>query len=106
MTNSSTKSRFITEKMKLKNVKYVHVKSQDLPSFILSDKQETLFSIKDENEKQDTAMRKKKEKTSFLWTNYNTFIKALNLLFTNLWNTKTTLDANLLKEVMIIKKKA
>jgi len=106
MTNSSTKSRFITEKMKLKNVKYVHVKSQDLPSFILSDKQEILFSIKDETEKQDTTMRKKKEKTSFLWTNYNTFIKALNLLFINLWNTKTTLDANLLKEVMIIKKKA
>ncbi|WGM90055.1 MAG: hypothetical protein IAX21_02825 [Candidatus Bathyarchaeota archaeon] len=106
MTNSSSKSRFITEKMKLNNVKYVHVKPEDLPSFIVSDQQETLFSIKDENEKQDTTMRKKKEKTSFLWTNYNTFIKALNLLFVNLWNTKTTLDANLLKEVMIIKKKA
>jgi hypothetical protein len=35
-------------------------------------------------------MRRKKEKISFLWTNYNTFIKALKLLFANLWTAETS----------------
>jgi sugar-specific transcriptional regulator TrmB len=96
LTNSSTKSRFITEKMSLTNVKFIPIKSEDMPSFILSDKQELLFSIKN-NTMQDSAMRRKKEKTSFLWTNYSTFIKSLNLLFTNLWNTKPPITAGLLE---------
>lgn len=98
LTNSSPKSRFITEKMGLNDVKYIPINSEDLPSFILSDKQELLFSIKKgNNDNQDSGMRRKKEKTSFLWTNYNTFIKSLNLLFTNLWSTKKSLDSELLK---------
>jgi sugar-specific transcriptional regulator TrmB len=97
ITNSSSKSRFITEKMGLANVKYIPVKSEDLPNFILSDKKEILFSIKNGDGKNDLSMRRKKEKTSFLWTNYITFIKSLNLLFTNLWNTEASLTADLLK---------
>ena len=97
LTNSSPKSRFIAEKMELSDVKYMHIESDELPSFILSDKQELLFSIKNGADKQDSVMRRKKEKTSFLWTNYNTFIKSLNLLFVNLWNPKTSLDADLIK---------
>ena len=89
LTNSSTKSRFITEKMGLSNVKYLPVKSDDLPSFILSDQKELLFSINNGNEQQDGDSRRRKEKISFLWTNYNTFIKALKLLFTNLWTSET-----------------
>lgn len=89
LTNSSPKSRFIAEKMGLSDVKYLSVKSDDLPSFILSDQQELLFSIKNGNGNQDAEVRRKKEKISFLWTNYSTFIKALQLLFANLWATKT-----------------
>jgi len=88
LTNSSVKSRFITEKMGLSHVKYLPVKSDDLPSFILSDQQELLFSIKNGNKQQDAETRRRKEKISFLWTNYNTFIKALKLLFTNLWTVE------------------
>jgi len=99
LTNSSPKSRFIAEKMGLSDVKYLSVKSDDLPSFILSDKQELLFSIKNGNGHHDTEMRRRKEKISFLWTNYNTFIKALKLLFVNLWSAKTSpVNANLLEE--------
>ncbi|MCJ7721560.1 hypothetical protein MUO98_04050, partial [Candidatus Bathyarchaeota archaeon] len=105
LTNSSPKSRFITEKMTLSDVKYIPIKSEDMPSFILSDKQELLFSMKNGNGNQDSGMRRKKEKTSFLWTNYNTFIKSLNLLFTNLWNTKTALDLEC-PPALIISKKA
>jgi sugar-specific transcriptional regulator TrmB len=97
LTNSSPKSRFIAEKMNLSDVKYMTIKPDELPSFILSDKEELLFSIKNCSDQQDSGMRRKKEKTSFLWTNYNTFIKSLNLLFANLWNPKVSLDADLLK---------
>ena len=90
LTNNSPKSRFIAEKTGLSDVKYLSVISGDLPSFILSDQQEILFSIKNGNVHYDTEMRRKKEKISFLWTNYNTFIKALKLLFANLWTTETS----------------
>jgi sugar-specific transcriptional regulator TrmB len=90
LTNNSPKSRFIAEKTGLSDVKYLSVISGDLPSFILSDQQEILFSIKNGNIHYDTEMRRKKEKISFLWTNYNTFIKALKLLFTNLWTAETS----------------
>ncbi len=88
LTNNSPKSCFIAGKMGLSDVKYLSITADDLPSFILSDQQELLFSIKNGNAHPDTEMRRKKEKISFLWTNYNTFIKALNLLFANLWTTK------------------
>jgi len=104
LTNDSPKSRFIAEKMGLSDIKYIPITSGELPSFILSDQQELLFSIKNGNENQDSGMRRKKEKTSFLWTNYNTFIKALNLLFTNLWSTKTSsVNAELLEESLIVR---
>jgi HTH-type transcriptional regulator, sugar sensing transcriptional regulator len=104
LTNNSPKSRFIAEKMGLSDVKYMPVTSGELPSFILSDQQELLFSIKNGNSHPDSSMRRKKEKTSFLWTNYNTFIKALKLLFTNLWNTKPSpLNAKLLKETTVVR---
>jgi len=107
LTNNSPKSRFIAEKMGLSDVKYLPANSDDLPSFILSDQQELLFAIKNGNSHQDAGMRRRKEKISFLWTNYNTFIKALKLLFLNLWNAKTSSsDADLPKETVIVQKEA
>lgn len=104
LTNNSPKSRFIAEKTGLSDVKYLSIISGDLPSFILSDQQEILFSIKNGNVHYDTEVRRKKEKISFLWTNYNTFIKALKLLFANLWTAKTSpSDADLLKETMTMR---
>ncbi|PVX23411.1 MAG: hypothetical protein CW691_10635, partial [Candidatus Bathyarchaeum sp.] len=97
LTNDSPKSHFIAEKMGLSDVKYLPVKSDDLPCYILSDKQELLFSIKN-GEDHDSGLRRKKEKISFLWTNYNTFLKALQLLFVNLWdNKKSSIAKELLK---------
>jgi sugar-specific transcriptional regulator TrmB len=97
LTNNSPKSRFIAEKTGLSNVKYLDAISDDMPSFILSDQKEILFSIKNGNAHYDTEMRRKKEKISFLWTNYNTFIKALKLLFANLWAAKASPNDNLLE---------
>jgi len=94
LTNSSFKSRFITEKIGIINVKYIPMKSEELPNFILADNQELLFSIKNRDDHQDSGLSRKEEKTSFLWTNYATFIKSFNLLFTNLWNQNSLLETN------------
>ena len=98
LTNSSFKSRFITEKIGISNIKHIPMKSDELPNFILSDNQELLFSIKSRDDPHDSVLKRKEEKTSFLWTNYATFIKSFNLLFTNLWNQSSLLETNLPKQ--------
>jgi len=88
LTNHSPKSRFIADKMKLTDVKYVLSSAEELPSFIISDQEQLLFSIKNSNDAQDPGMRKRKGRISSLWTNYEAFIKALKTLFLELWNTE------------------
>lgn len=106
LTNNSPTSRFIAEKTGLRDIQYIPINSDELPSFILSDHQELLFSINNSNEHQESGMQRKKEKPSFIWTNYNAFIKALNLLFTTLWSTKNfPLDPNF-SQTLIISKRA
>jgi len=88
LTNHSPKSRFIADKMKLTDVKYVLSSAEELPSFIISDQEQLLFSIKNGNDAQDSETRRRKRKISSLWTNYEAFIKALKTLFLELWNTE------------------
>jgi sugar-specific transcriptional regulator TrmB len=88
LTNHSPKSRFIADKMKLIDVKYVLSSAEELPSFIISDQQQLLFSIKNGSDAQDPGTRKRKGRISSLWTNYEAFIKALKTLFLELWNTE------------------
>ena len=87
LTNYSPKSRFIADKMKLTDVKYLFSDVEDLPSFIISDQEQLLFSIKNSNDR-DPGMRRKKGRISSLWTNYEAFVKALKTLFSELWNTE------------------
>jgi len=88
LTNHSPKSRFIADKMKLTDVKYVLSSAEELPSFIISDQEQLLFSIKNGNDIQDPGTRRRKGRISSLWTNYEAFIKALKTLFLELWNTE------------------
>jgi len=88
LTNHSPKSHFIADKMKLIDVKYLFSNVKDLPSFIISDQEQLLFSIKNGNDIYDPGTRKRKERISSLWTNYEAFIKALKTLFLGLWNTE------------------
>jgi len=90
LTNYSPKSRFIVDKMKLTDVKYLTSNVEELPSFIISDKGQILFSIKNDNDLHDVGVRRKKERISSLWTNYEAFVKALKMLFFELWNTGTS----------------
>ena len=95
ITNSSFKSRFITKKIGITNIKYVPIQSDELPNFILSDNQELLFSIKTRDDHHDSGLRKKEEKISFLLTNYAAFIKSFILLFKNLWNQSSLLETKI-----------
>ena len=87
LTNYSPKSRFIAEKMKLIDVRYVFSNVEDLPSFMISDQEHLLFSIKNGNDVNDPG-RRRKGKISSLWTNYEAFIKAMKTLFLELWNSE------------------
>jgi sugar-specific transcriptional regulator TrmB len=88
LTNHSPKSRFIADKMKLTDVKYVLSSAEEIPSFIISDQEQLLFSIKNGNDTQDPGTRRRKGRISSLWTNYEAFVKALKTLFLELWNTE------------------
>ncbi|UCE15673.1 MAG: hypothetical protein JSV12_07335 [Candidatus Bathyarchaeota archaeon] len=102
LTNNSPKSRFIADKMKLNIVKYLFSNINDLPSFIISDQEQLLFSIKNGDDARDFGARKRKGRIASLWTNYEAFVKALKTLFLELWNTKMLpSDASLLEETEI-----
>lgn len=102
LTNHSPKSRFIADKTKLNDVKYLFSNVDDLPSFIISDQEQLLFSIKNGDDARDLGARKRKGKISSLWTNYEAFIKVLKTLFLELWNTKIlSPDAELIGETEI-----
>ena len=86
LTICSPKSRFIAEKMKLTDVRYLVSDLEGLPSFIISDQEQLLFSIKNGNDVNDPG---RKGKVSSLWTNYEAFVRVLKTLFVVLWSTKT-----------------
>jgi len=90
LTNNSAKSRFFVEKLKLNGAKCLSTCPSDLPSFIIVDQEQLLFSIKRNNEQNDDVEEKRK-KLAALWTNYEAFIKALSALFTGLWSTEMRL---------------
>ncbi|MEM3010189.1 MAG: helix-turn-helix domain-containing protein [Candidatus Bathyarchaeia archaeon] len=91
----SPKSCFFVERMKLNNVNYSFTKMEGLPSFIISDMSQVLFSIKaNNNNKSVDDARRKREKLSALWTNYEAFAKVLRTLFLELWNARVPLSVS------------
>jgi len=103
LTNHSPKSHFIAEKMKLTDVKYLF-SNEDLPSFIISDQEQLLFSIKNGNDVHDPGIRRRKGRISSLWTNYEAFVKALKTLFLELWSTEISpLGAGLSRKIGMVK---
>ncbi|MEM2102381.1 MAG: hypothetical protein QXM22_02570, partial [Candidatus Bathyarchaeia archaeon] len=90
LTNHSPKSRFFVEKTKL-NVKYSNADIDDLPSFIITDQEQILLSIRKNNGDAEDA-RGRRERITALWTNYSAFTKALGKLFGELWGTETPLE--------------
>jgi len=90
LTNNSPKSCFYAEKLKLNEVKYASLTKEDLPSFLISDQEQLLFSIK--NNGKSANDEDEGYKISALWTNYEAFIKALKTLFSELWSSNVSLS--------------
>lgn len=76
LTNYSPKSCFFIDKIKMKKAKYSLSTVDDLPTFILTNNEQLLLLIRKNGRKRVAA----------LWTNYDAFIKALKMLFLELWN--------------------
>jgi len=93
LTNSSPKSSFFAQKLKLDCMKCSPLNGEDLPSFLISDQEQLLFSIKTQKENPDEDTERGSEKVSALWTNYEAFIKALKALFLELWNAEMRIDS-------------
>ncbi len=85
LTNDSPKSRFFVEKIKLPNVRFALSEVKDVPTFILTDREQLLLTIRKNGE------RTKRGTIAALWTNYEAFIKALGKLFSELWNVEKPL---------------
>jgi sugar-specific transcriptional regulator TrmB len=77
LTNYSPKSCFFIEKLKLKKAKYTTSNVEELPTFIITDDEQLLLLIRNGNGKKRVAA---------LWTNYEAFVKALKVLFLELWS--------------------
>lgn len=91
LTNDSPKSCFFVKKLKLNSAKCLSICPIDLPSFIIVDQEQLLFSIKRNNE-QNYDMENKRKKLAALWTNYEAFIKAFGALFKEMWSTEMQLE--------------
>lgn len=91
LTNNSPKSSFFVKKLKLNDIRNSTACPSDLPSFIIADHEQLLFLI-NKSSGQDGEAEEKKEKLAALWTNYEAFIKALGVLFNELWGPSHALD--------------
>ena len=91
LTENSLKSRFFLEKMSWASHKNRVVDVKNIPCFIISDRNELLIAIQ-QNEEGEDDIDRKKSKTVALWTNYNAFIETLEMLFSKLNETARTVQ--------------
>jgi len=89
LTNDSPKSRFFVNKLDMPNVRYVRPDAKEIPTFILADREQLLFTIRKTNK--DASENGKRGKIAALWTNYDTFVKTLSRLFLELWKAEKKL---------------
>jgi hypothetical protein len=68
------------KKLKLNSVKCLSICPSDLPSFIIVDQEQLLFSIK-KNNGQNDDLEERRDKVAALWTNYEAFIKSVKYPF-------------------------
>lgn len=89
LTNDSPKSRFFVDKIRLADARFAHSDVKDVPTFVLADKEQLLLTIRKNSE--NSGEKAKRVKIAALWTNYEAFIKALEKLFSELWNVEKPL---------------
>lgn len=84
LTDNSPRARFFVEKLPLQNKRYTLTEANAIPTFVVIDQKYLLFMIKCTAKK--NCSRAARPAVSALWTNYESLIKALNALFTELWS--------------------
>ena len=97
LSENSIKSRFFLEKMSWAIHKHGVVDAKNIPCFIISDRNELLIAIQ-QNEEGEDGIDRKKSKTVALWTNYNAFIETLEMLFSKLNETAKTVQEICLRQ--------
>lgn len=90
LTNDSPKSRFFVNKLDLPNVRYARPDAKEIPTFILVDQEQLLFTIRKTN--RGYSEKGKRGKIAALWTNYDAFVETLSRLFLELWKTEKKLS--------------
>lgn len=77
MTNFSPTSTYVLEQVKLGESDFAYLRDEETPGFLISDKRQILLLM----EKKDYE----DSKPYAIWTNYESIVKAFNLLFSLLW---------------------
>jgi DNA-binding MarR family transcriptional regulator len=87
LTEDSLKSRFFCEKIGWSNHTHYDGTVEDLPFFMISDKDELLIVYRKKGEDKDRAKREK-SKTAALWTNCNALVVSMLTLFYRMTATR------------------
>ena len=90
LTANSPRTRYFVEKIKLLNAMNLPPHLKDVPSFIISDQGQLLFTIRKQNDKNGEKQSLRK---AALFTNYQSFTKTLEALFNELWNAQVSIVA-------------
>ena len=92
LTNQSQKSQFFVDKSKLLDACSLRASMENLPSFLIADNEHVLLKIETNNGQNmdEVTDRRTKTKLASLWTNYEAFVGALTVLFSELWGNSFT----------------
>jgi len=92
LTNQSKKCQFFIDKSKLADTCFPRTDVENLPSFLIADNEEILLKIKTNSDHNidEAPNRRTKTKLASLWTNYEAFVDALTILFSELWGSSFT----------------
>jgi len=90
LTSQSQKSQFFVDESKLLEACFPRADVENLPSFLIADNEQVLLKIKTNNDQNmdDARNRRNKTKLASLWTNYEAFVGALTVLFSELWDNR------------------
>ena len=86
LASKSPKNIFFIEKMNFQHAEHKIVEVDDIPFLMISDREELLFLLK-RNGNNTLNEKKRKNRTTALWTNYEILTRTLYKLFTQLWDS-------------------
>ena len=87
ITDNTLKSAYFLGQLQWLNDPQKIVDAQNLPCFMISDENEVLIAFHERNDSDDEDV-KKKHRTAAIWTNYNAFVRTLQMLFSKLSETE------------------